>query len=379
VTGDFNGDGKLDIVVTAQDSVSGSEQLTALLGNGDGTLRTPVKTNISTTPWSIAAADFNLDGKLDVIASPESSGGLTLFFGHGDGTFTAGPLINIGADATVLFAADFNGDHRPDIAANTANGVSILLGNGDGTFQQHQDILAGDVIQKVGDFNTDGKLDLVVSLANGQFGIALGNGDGTFRAPVRPISYALGTGPSVVGDFNGDGKLDYAAVDSFDRVLWILLGNGDGTFGQRIDLKTEPGPWSIAAADFSGDGATDLAAGIGQLGSSGAVSLYTNIPVGSLFPSSLNFGSVKVGVRSSPLKTTLYNSGGGPLKISSITTTGDFSQTHTCGATLAVGTACTISVTFKPTAAGARKGTVSIKDTANVKSQTIALSGIGSN
>jgi hypothetical protein len=171
--------------------------------------------------------------------------------------------------------------------------------------------------------------------------------------------------------------LDFAFISSTYMTLSILPGNGDGTFGQRIDLPTENGPWSLAAADFTGSGGLDMAVGVAMLGSTGAVSLYPNRPVGALYPGSLQFASQKVGTDSNVLNTTLYNSGGTPLAISAITITGEYSQTNTCGASLAVGSSCTMSITFKPTKIGKQKGSLAVKDNATVKPQTISLNGVG--
>ena len=154
-------------------------------------------------------------------------------------------------------------------------------------------------------------------------------------------------------------------------------GNGDGTFGQRIDLPSENSPWSLAAADFTGSGGLDIAVGIAALGSNGAVSLYPNRPVGSLYPSSLQFGSQTVGIPSKALNTTLYNSGGTPLAISEITITRGYAQTNNCGTSLAVGSSCTVSITFKPTKVGNQKGSLSVKGNATAKPQMIVLDGVG--
>ena len=133
----------------------------------------------------------------------------------------------------------------------------------------------------------------------------------------------------------------------------------------------------MTAADFASSGSLDLAVGVAVLGSNGAVSIYPTRPVGAHYPSSLQFGSQTIGTTSEALTTKLYNSSGTPLVISAITTIGAYAETHTCAASLAVGSSCTISIAFKPTSTGKQLGSLSDKDSATVKPQTITLSGVG--
>jgi len=144
--------------------------------------------------------------------------------------------------------------------------VSILLSNGDGTFQTHMDYPAGtpDVADvALGDFNRDGKLDLgVPNPSSDTVSVLLGNGDGAFRAPV---AYATGNHPVAVtaADLNGDGILDFAVTNLNARTVSILLGNGDGTFQSKVDYTTtggpQIGPAAITTGDFNDDGVRDLA------------------------------------------------------------------------------------------------------------------------
>jgi hypothetical protein len=378
-TGDFNGDGKLDVVLSTTNALTGMEMLSTLLGNGDGTLQLPLSQNISSVPGNLAVGDFNLDGKLDLATCLQLTTGVSVFLGKGDGTFEAPSFFdagNTGTNVGPVFVANLNGGNKPDLVVSTASGISVLLGDGNGSFQRYRAVLPGYSLLAVGDFNSDGKADLVVSASSPFVGIALGKGDGTFAPPQSVFVPAVLTiGRAVVGDFNGDGKLDFAFISSA-QTLSLLPGNGDGTFGQRIDFLTENSPWSIAGADFNGDGGLDLAVGIAALGSSGTVSIYKNHPVGALDPSSLDFGSLKLG-SSKALTTTLYNSGGSPLSISAFTVTGGFTQANTCPASLAVGSSCAISITFQPTRVGSQRGTLRIKDSATTKPQMITLSGVG--
>src|SRR6266436_5402770 len=158
--GDFNGDGVPDLVVA--DRVSNN--VSVLLGNGDGTFQTPVAFATGTRPQSVAVGDFNGDGKLDLVVANEGSNNVSVLLGNGDGAFQAAQNFPAGTNPQSVAVGDFNGDGKLDLAvANEGSGdVSVLLGNGDGTFQAALAFAAGDIPQSVavGDFNGDGKLDL---------------------------------------------------------------------------------------------------------------------------------------------------------------------------------------------------------------------------
>ena len=172
--------------------------------------------NSTLTTNSIAMGDFNGDGKADVAAV--TSNGVSVLLGKGDGTFQAAVNYATNSSPGSVAVGDFNGDGNADLAVTTPPGsVSILLGNGDGTFKPAVSYNTGSNpgILIVGDFNGDGNADLV--FGNGY--VLLGNGDGTFQSPAQWLPHGM----IAVGDFNGDGKPDF--VDSTGAVL---LGNGDG-------------------------------------------------------------------------------------------------------------------------------------------------------
>jgi hypothetical protein len=218
-------------------------------------------------PVSIAVGDFNGDGKLDLAVANQAGKNLTILLGNGDGTFTpAASSPSTGDGPFSIAVGDFNGDGKLDLAvANLSdNTVTILLGNGDGTFTPaaaSPSTGTAPMAVAVGDFNGDGKLDLAVANSgSNNVTILLGNGDGTFTPAAA--SPGTGNGPSglAVGDFNGDGKLDLAVTNQNSNNVTILLGNGDGTFTPAASSpSTGYGPLSIAVGDFNGDGKLDLA------------------------------------------------------------------------------------------------------------------------
>jgi hypothetical protein len=253
--GDFNGDGIPDLAVAN----SGSNNVSVLLGKGDGTFLPAVNYPAGIHPYSVAVGDFNGDGKPDLAVANNDypyPGTVSVLLGQGDGTFLPAQAFPAGSWPASVAVGDFNGDGILDLAvANSIqfNGtVSVLLGQGDGTFLPAQAFPAGfqPSAVAVGDFNGDGKLDLVLN--NGK--LLLGNADGTFQAP---ISYGPGGFAVAVGDFNGDAKPDLAVVAGTVRVL---LGKGGGAF-QTSNVSYVAGsyPTAVAVGDFNGDGFPDLA------------------------------------------------------------------------------------------------------------------------
>lgn len=273
VAADFNGDHKLDLAVG---NFNGTN-VSILVGNGNGTFQLPV--TYDTGPWEpygLLAADFNGDGRMDLAASNAGSDSVSILMGKGDATFLPHVDYWAGNGAGVAAAADFNGDHTIDLAVpdlgwadRPDNKLTLLIGNGDGSFRSHvlyQTPLPPTAVAW-GDFNGDGILDLAVTEQgmsdNDQpFGAAslfLGNGDGTYNAQPR-----FGTGTNyasavAVGDFNGDGALDMAFADSGDNLVGILWGDGQGNFGENPTIiSVGKNPAAIATGDFNKDGKLDL-------------------------------------------------------------------------------------------------------------------------
>src|SRR5437667_67399 len=220
VVSDFNGDRKPDLVVSNVDSST----VSVLLGNGDGTFLPALNFPAGPNPWYFAVGDFNLDGKLD------------------------------------LAVADYG--CSLDCSVSPSNSVSLLLGNGDGTFQPASQLTVGNgpAGVAVGDFNGDGKPDLAVANLNDTaFSVLLGNGDGTFQA-AKTFS-SVGSHPYfvAVGNLNRDGKPDLVITNHLDTTVSVLLGNGDGTFQPVQTFPVDSDPVYVTVGDLNGDGVQDLA------------------------------------------------------------------------------------------------------------------------
>lgn len=212
--------------------------------------------------------DFNSDGKLDLAVANIAYTGtpsISILLGNGDGTFKPARNFAAGDQPTELVMGDFNGDGKLDLAVGNRvhNTVSVLLGNGDGSFSAPKTYAVGITPYSlaIGDFNLDGKLDLAVANnASHNVSILLGNGDGTFR---EAQNYLADTGhwgaySVAVADFNGDKKPDLAVANFSDNTVGILLGNGDGTFQGEEVYRTGDSPFDVAVGDFNGDGKMDL-------------------------------------------------------------------------------------------------------------------------
>jgi hypothetical protein len=292
---DADGDGKADVVMANEcvdDYVCTTGGVSVLLGNGDGTLRGAV--NYDSGAWasySVATADVNGDGKFDLLLANQcnnpnncSNGSASVLLGNGDGTFQ--PAVNYnsgGQNASSILAADVNGDGKLDLLVgnncadnNCSNGsVSVLLGNGDGTFETAVSYGSSGIYPyslAIGDLNGDGKPDLIAAnecadnnCSNGSVSVLLNNGDGTFQAAVTYNPGGLYAFSVAVADVNGDGKPDLLVANQCvdnncsNGVIGVLLGNGDGTFQPVVDYSSGGFyAFAIAVGDLNGDGKPDL-------------------------------------------------------------------------------------------------------------------------
>ena len=267
VAGDFNGDGHIDLAVANYSS----KGVSILLGNGDGTFQPPVTYAVGTQPYGIVAGDFTGDGNIDLAVAGRGDlsvggtdhGEVSVLLGNGDGTFQEQKTYQVGDSPDAIVAGDFTGNGRADLAVANFfdNTVSVLLGNGDGTFQPQVTYAVGNRPRGIvaGDFTGNGRTDLAVANSfDNTVSVLLGNGDGTFQPQV---TYAVGNRPRgiVAGDFTGNGRTDLAVANSFDNTVSVLLGNGDGTFQPQVTYAVGSDPEAIVAGDFTGNGRTDLA------------------------------------------------------------------------------------------------------------------------
>jgi uncharacterized protein (TIGR03437 family) len=300
LAGDFDGNGKPDLVAPVGESGAVTYIKTHLnpnVGPTAGTcppdawlaavsFSTPVASKAAPRQTSLAAADFNLDGKPDLAAvNIDDQAGVSVYLNDGAGRFpdwTSGSFIPIGG-AGMVFPADVNGDAKTDLLVmrngqfnNPTGGVTVvpLVGRGDGTFAQLADIYIGTYTEALiiypaaGDFNKDGKLDFALATEGGRVLVYLGGGDGTFSAPT---AYTVSTNGAindlVAADFDGDGKLDLATAGGRFDTYFILYGKGDGTFAPReVTPQGLPvgypsggkGSTDLAVGDFNSDGRPDL-------------------------------------------------------------------------------------------------------------------------
>ncbi|HXM63383.1 MAG TPA: FG-GAP-like repeat-containing protein [Terriglobales bacterium] len=434
ISADFNGDGKSDIAAAAL----GTGPFGVYLGNGDGAFQPEIETSLTQPALGFAAGDLNGDGKADltVIYSNCTNGNClpgdaVVFISNGDGTFQPPAEYAVGLQSTHVSPnvamGDFNGDGKPDLAVTNlgANTVSILLNDGGGTFQPHVDYPAGTGPAYIvtGDFNGDGILDLAILDSNGIF-LLLGNGNGTFNQGTQ--AYTLLGYAMVAGDFNRDGKLDLAVTSGEEQTegaIFILLGNGDGTFQEAVgypdgqeyglpsvgDLNGDgnldlivggyvasillgngDGSFQaptfnflsdgsdIAVADFNLDGAPDLAGGK-QSSAGSSLTVMLSAAFKAISPASLNFGSQGVDTTSAPQTITISNSSNVVFNIASIVASGNFSQTNNCVGSLAIGARCSVNVIFAPATTGLLTGAITITDNTKVSPVAIPLSGTGVN
>jgi hypothetical protein len=405
VVGDFNGDHKLDIAVID------SPYISVLLGNGDGTFQPPIDNDSFRIPQWLAVGDFNNDHRLDVITTGSygASYDIGVLLGNGNGTLQNSittPLEYVPGTITV---GDLNGDGNLDaVLGYDLAGIAVFLGNGDGTFQpaaNYDTTGLGGGYLVVSDLNLNGKLDVMVPSGPPGVDVFWGNGDGTLQAAEGFASGASGI--PAVGDLNGDHLPDILLAS--ELFTTTMLNTGVVSFSpttaplafpvqlintsspQQTVTLTNDGPSALSITSVKVSGQFQMSTTCGSTLPAGAncsissqfrpkavgafagvvtiidsassnpqfVDLTGSATALKVSPASLNFGSQKVGTKSTPKKVTATNAGSAAILISSVTIggtdRGDFSETDDCaGRTLQPKGSCTATVTFDPAKTGAR-------------------------
>ncbi len=265
--GDFNHDGKLDLAAVGFEYPS----VFVLVGNGDGSFQQPVSYPVDQWPTSIAVADFNGDGWLDLAVSSwginEEGNDVSVLLGKGDGTFLPKQDYTVGYAPYTVIATDLNGDGKPDLAtADFASGTaSVLLNKGDGTFFRSRSYPTGHLRAPYGiaaaPLDPGSLPSLAVATVAGTY-ILVNNGNGTFQAArgYEPVSTDV-----IAADFNGDGKADLLLAGNYatygNGSLTLLFGSGRGVFDSPAVYVGLPELNMVASGDFNSDGRTDLAIG----------------------------------------------------------------------------------------------------------------------
>ena len=455
VAGDFNGDGKLDLALLSSTDQGNTFEVSMLLGNGDGTFQTPKLLSITTAnvPYQLMSSDVNKDGKLDLIIAEANAGthvgDFQMWLGKGDGTFQELPATSTCRTPALLPPADFNEDGKLDLVAfcEFDQNAQFFSGNGDGTFNAPTliNIGATNISAPAGgvvaDFNLDGHLDFVYFRGNNfgtGVGLLLGNGNGTFQPEQEYLTSNVDY-INAVADLNRDGAPDVVLVNSGESTITVLMNqtasplnvvptslsfgnqlvgtpspskaitlanNGasattvgfsfTGDFAEATGSTCPVSPATLAAAQkctlnvtfnpsTTGPRAGTLTISYNLPGNSQTINLAGTgvLPVATLGAPSVSFANQMVGTTSAAQGVSLKNTGTAPLTFTgsgiSITGTnsGDFSQTNNCGASLAISATCNINITFTPSATGNRGATLSFSDDANPSSQSVSLSGTG--
>ncbi len=313
VLADFNGDGYLDVAVTecvSYNQCAVDDPISILLGNGNGTFQKAQTFKAATdqSAVSIAAADFNGDGKMDLIVANDYSGDVSELLGNGNGTFKRAQNWSAGQAPHAVVVGDFNHDGVPDVATvNSLGDVTVLLGTKGGNFRAARDFIDNTQPRfvTVGDFNGDGILDLAVANNDaGSMNVMLGQKGGSFGPPATYATPGSQTLQAIVADLNGDGHPDLVVLgNSSTTPISVLLGNGDGTFKPAVTYAAGGYSTGVAVGDFNGDGIPDIAVAYPGSNTHGAISLLigkgdgtfkppVTISVGNNYPQLLVAGDV---------------------------------------------------------------------------------------
>jgi hypothetical protein len=259
---DLNGDGNIDLVADNWYD----HDVSVLLGNGDGTFQPAVTYPVGLDSLHVAIGDFTGNGIPDIVTVNDEPGPMTIsvLLGNGDGTFQPAVAYALRSDQpTGVAVGDLTGKGYDDIIVNNRGGqsVSVLLSNGDGTFQPYVEYPVASEPwgnPAIVDLNGDGNLAIVTANGAGGVSVLLGNGDGTFAPQTQYSASGKWLQSPVVGDFNGDGQPDIATISLTNDSAGVLLGDGQGGLGPITTYVASKNMAGIAAGDLTNDGYTDL-------------------------------------------------------------------------------------------------------------------------
>ena len=260
--GDFNRDGKLDMVVTN----SSSNTVGVYMGNGNGTFAAAVTYPVGNGPTFVAVGDINYDGAPDLVVANFGSNSISVLMNSGTGSFAAAVNYGTLVGPKQVALGDMNGDGALDVAVanNGSAAVSTFFNLGAGVLSSRLDIATGSLSNGVGlaDFTGDGVLDLAVSRggSGGSGGVLIcaGVGNGAFQPGMS--TGGGGGGWVQLADMNGDGKQDIVVLNQGANAVYIQYGRGDGTFQPVVTVSSTNvgGAWGVGISDLNGDGILDL-------------------------------------------------------------------------------------------------------------------------
>lgn len=317
--GDVTGDGRADVVITTPGPPA---QVWVHRGIGDGTFAAAVPFTTGDNPQDVVLADLDGDSDLDMATADQGSDRASVFRNNGAGGFTAAPgVATVGQGPTDLAVADFNGDGRNDLAISAKDGpnegISYAQGNGDGTFAPATNTPVTDPEHlAAADFNGDGRADLASARRDvGDVVIVARNDANTgFDAPV---SESVGGGPGqperlATADLDGDGDPDLAVPHTADRIV-VLLGGPEADFSIGSQEPVADDGHEVGVADLNRDGNPDLAAAVSGSGGTHVAVLLAVPPIASTTPS-LSYGAQRTGTESGPQTVVVRNNGAPRLR-----------------------------------------------------------------